>query len=124
MADDAGLRSPIRIDRLLGETAFLYGTNAAFVEDLYERYGRDPASVEPSWRAYFDSLHEPAGVIEAAAVEPAWARPSTPVSRPDWLSAIDGLWPAVEAKIGKAIAERATTVEKKPAAPAQDVRAA
>src|SRR5579875_2084634 len=32
--------------------------------------------------------------------------------------------PAVEAKIGKAIAERATTVEKKPAAPAQDVRAA
>ncbi|HEY0179487.1 MAG TPA: 2-oxoglutarate dehydrogenase E1 component, partial [Dokdonella sp.] len=32
------------------------GGNAAFIEDLYERYLRDPASVAPEWRGYFDTL--------------------------------------------------------------------
>ncbi|MGD8450301.1 MAG: 2-oxoglutarate dehydrogenase E1 component [Phycisphaerae bacterium] len=31
-------------------------TNLAFVEQLYAEYVRDPAAVEPRWRAYFDSL--------------------------------------------------------------------
>ena len=66
MADDAGLRNTIRVNQVLSETAFLYGGNAAFVEDLYERYAKEPGSVEPSWRAYFDSLHDPKTVIEAA----------------------------------------------------------
>ena len=118
MADDAGLRNTARIGAVMGETAFLYGGNATFLEDLYARYGRDPASVEPSWRAYFDSLHEQPQVIAAAAAEPAWARKPAPAARPDWLSAIDGLWPAVEAKISKAIAE------KTPQASQADVRAA
>ena len=118
MADDAGLRNTVRTAQVLSETAFLYGGNAAFVEDLYARYGKDPNSVEPSWRAYFESLHEAAPTIEAGAAEPSWTRAATPVQRPDWLSAIDGLWPAVEAKVSKAIAE------KTPAASPTDVRAA
>ncbi len=118
MADDAGLRNTARINQIMGETSFLYGGNAAFVEDLYERYAKDPGSVEPSWRAYFESLREAPQAIAAAAVEPSWTRAPTPVQRPDWLSAVDGLWPAVEAKVAKAI------VEKKPAASETDVRAA
>jgi 2-oxoglutarate dehydrogenase E1 component len=113
MADDAG-----RINQVLSETSFLYGTNAAFVEDLHARYAADPASVAPSWRAFFDQLGDGSAEVRKAAAEPAWTRPSTPVTRPDWLSAVDGLWPAVEAKIGKAIAE------KKPGASAEDIRAA
>ena len=108
----------MRTAQVLSETAFLYGGNAAFVEDLYARYGKDPNSVEPSWRAYFESLHEAAPAIQAGAAEPSWTRAATPVPRPDWLSAIDGLWPAVEAKVSKAIAE------KTPAASPTDVRAA
>ena len=118
MADDAALRNTVRVNPLLSETSFLYGANAAFVEDLYERYGKDPTSVEASWRAYFDGLHDPKAVIEAAGIEPAWTTPVTPAQRPDWLSAIDGLWPAVEAKLGAAIAQ------KKPAATSADIRAA
>lgn len=34
----------------------LYGGNAAFIEDLYERYLRDPQSVSPNWRSYFQAL--------------------------------------------------------------------
>ena len=32
------------------------GGNAAFIEDLYERYLADPASVGADWKSYFDAL--------------------------------------------------------------------
>jgi 2-oxoglutarate dehydrogenase E1 component len=34
----------------------LFGGNAPFVEDQYERYLADPQSVSPEWKAYFDSV--------------------------------------------------------------------
>jgi 2-oxoglutarate dehydrogenase E1 component len=37
------------------QSSHLAGGNAAFVEELYERYLIDPASVAPAWRAYFDT---------------------------------------------------------------------
>ena len=39
----------------------LFGGNAAFLDALYEQYLRDPASVEESWRRYFESLPGPKG---------------------------------------------------------------
>ena len=33
----------------------LFGANAPFIEDLYERYLADPQSVGGSWKALFDS---------------------------------------------------------------------
>ncbi|MDD3836732.1 MAG: 2-oxoglutarate dehydrogenase E1 component [Phenylobacterium sp.] len=99
MADDAGL-----INEVLAETSFLYGGNAAFVEDLYRRWASDPDSVEPSWRAFFSSLQERVDEIRA---KPAWTKPPVSGPRPEWLSAIDGLWPAVEAKIEKGVQARA-----------------
>src|SRR3954466_2673426 len=98
MAGAAGL-----INEVLAETSFLYGGNAAFVEDLYAKWASNPGSVEPSWQAFFASLHDRADEVKAAAARPAWTHPSAPAPRPDWLSAIDGLWPAVEAKLGKTI---------------------
>ncbi len=113
MADDAGL-----INEVLAETSFLYGGNAAFVEDLYARWSANPASVEPSWQAFFASLTDRAEDVRRAAAKPAWTKPAAPAARPDWLSALDGMWPAVEAKVGARIAERA------PASSADEVRAA
>ncbi len=92
MADDASL-----INEVLAETSFLYGGNAAFVEDLYAKWAADPNSVEASWRAFFASLQDRIEEVKAAAKKPGWVRPSAPQARPDWLSAIDGQWPAVEA---------------------------
>jgi 2-oxoglutarate dehydrogenase E1 component len=40
----------------LEQTAFLYGGNGAFIEDLYARYLTDPGTIDPSWRVYFDEL--------------------------------------------------------------------
>ena len=42
-------------------TSYLFGSNAPFVEELYESYLADPASVADSWREYFDKLQAQAG---------------------------------------------------------------
>jgi 2-oxoglutarate dehydrogenase E1 component len=112
MADDAG-----RLNAVLAETSFLYGGNADFVEDLHARWSRDPASVEPSWRDFFASLADSADTIRHAGEPPPWTPTALPAARPDWLSAIDGLWPAVDAKLSARIVERA------PAASPDEVRA-
>lgn len=101
MADDAGL-----INEVLAETSFLYGGNAAFVEDLYAKWAADPNAVEPSWRAFFATLGDRADEVRRAVADPAWLKPGVPQPRPEWLSALDGLWPAVQAKVGAKIAER------------------
>ena len=45
------------------------GGNAAFVEDLYEQYLSDPASVSAEWRSYFDALKgREAGDVPHSAV--------------------------------------------------------
>ncbi|MGZ8267184.1 MAG: 2-oxoglutarate dehydrogenase E1 component, partial [Burkholderiales bacterium] len=36
--------------------SYLFGSNAPFIEALYESYLSDPESVEPRWRGYFDEL--------------------------------------------------------------------
>jgi 2-oxoglutarate dehydrogenase E1 component len=38
------------------QSSQLGGGNAAFIEQMYEDYLADPASVSPAWRQYFDSL--------------------------------------------------------------------
>jgi len=42
-------------------SSYLFGGNAPYVEEMYEAYLDNPASVAESWRAYFDALqHVPA----------------------------------------------------------------
>src|SRR5215207_11096869 len=36
--------------------SYLFGSNAPFIEALYESYLKDPQSIEPRWRSYFDEL--------------------------------------------------------------------
>ena len=112
MADDAG-----RLNEVLAETSFLYGGNAGFVEDLHARWAADPNSVEPSWRSFFGSLADGAEAVKKAAVQPAWTPAPIAQPRPEWLSAIDGMWPALDAKLEARIAVAA------PAASPDEVRA-
>ena len=44
-----------------GASTYLFGGNAPYVEEMYEKYLTNPASVTESWRDYFDALqHLPA----------------------------------------------------------------
>ena len=45
---------------LFRSSTALYGGNAAFIEDLYERYLKDPESVDLAWRQRFDTMHREA----------------------------------------------------------------
>ena len=45
-------------------TSFLYGGNAAYIEELQASYEKNPASVDPEWREFFDSLADDAGDVE------------------------------------------------------------
>ncbi len=38
------------------DSSSLYGVNASFIEDLYERFLEDPESIEPSWRQQFQEI--------------------------------------------------------------------
>ncbi|MBX7021344.1 2-oxoglutarate dehydrogenase E1 component, partial [Providencia rettgeri] len=41
--------------------SYLFGSNAPYVEELYESYLDNPGSVADQWREYFDQLqHQPA----------------------------------------------------------------
>ena len=43
---------------MLGNS-YLFGANAPFIEELYDRYLENPDTVEPCWRSYFDELQQP-----------------------------------------------------------------
>ncbi|TYP80415.1 2-oxoglutarate dehydrogenase E1 component [Nitrosomonas communis] len=40
------------------ENSILFGINAPFIEDLYEKYLSSPDSIPLEWRSYFDSLQQ------------------------------------------------------------------
>jgi 2-oxoglutarate dehydrogenase E1 component len=44
--------------KLFQDSSSLYGSNAGFVENLYERFLEDPDSVEPSWQKTFSEIHQ------------------------------------------------------------------
>ncbi|MFK5950206.1 MAG: 2-oxoglutarate dehydrogenase E1 component [Methylococcales bacterium] len=46
--------------KLFQESSALYGSNAVFIEDLYEQYLENPDSITQSWRDKFDNLHDQA----------------------------------------------------------------
>ncbi len=46
------------MSKKLFEDTLLFGSNAPFLEEIYEEYLRNPVSVTPAWREYFDSVYQ------------------------------------------------------------------
>ncbi len=65
--------------RRLEETSFLYGANGGFIEELYARYLRDPASVDASWQGFFAQLGDDIGSVLDETRGATWA-PRAPVA--------------------------------------------
>lgn len=53
-----------RYQRFL-QQSYLFGANAAFVEEIYQRYLENPSSVEPRWHDYFEQLQLEPGPVAA-----------------------------------------------------------
>ncbi|MEO1460434.1 MAG: SDR family NAD(P)-dependent oxidoreductase, partial [Pseudomonadota bacterium] len=104
--------------------SFLQGHNAAYVDQLYARYARDPSSVDESWRRYFASLNENADQVQAEAEGPSWARadwPPQPMG--DLTSALTGEWAPDLDVAPKKIAEKVQAKAQAAGAQAQAVQA-
>src|SRR5277367_4705030 len=83
------------------QSSFLDGANASYVEALQAKYEREPGSVEPSWREFFDALGDDPATVEKTATGPSWNRPNwPPTPNGELINALDGDWPATEKAIG------------------------
>ena len=93
---------------IFAHTSFLYGGNAAYIEDLYARYEADPAAVDAEWRAFFQSLKDEKSDVIKSAQGASWKTPNWPL-RPsgDLVAALDGQWAETEKKISQKIAATA-----------------
>jgi len=90
------------------QTAFLYGGNAAYIEQLYARYSEDPASVAPEWREFFASLKDETTTVAENARGASWKRPNWPIpANGELVSALDGNWAAVETAVSDKIKAKA-----------------
>ncbi|MFZ3310542.1 MAG: 2-oxoglutarate dehydrogenase E1 component [Xanthobacteraceae bacterium] len=99
-------------------TSFLYGGNAAYIDNLYARYETDPKSVDTEWQAFFQSLKDDAGDVAKNADGPSWGRPDwPPLPGGDLVAALDGNWAEAGKTIGAKVKVQAQTrgVELSPA---------
>jgi 2-oxoglutarate dehydrogenase E1 component len=88
-------------------SSFLQGTNATYIDDIYARYEKDPASVDPEWQDFFKSLKDTPADVRKNAEGPSWSRANWPLSpRDDLTSALDGNWAEVEKAVGSKLAAK------------------
>src|SRR6187455_63896 len=93
---------------IFANTSFLYGGNAAYIEDLYAKYEADPAAVDAEWRAFFQSLKDEKADVVKGARGASWKKPNWPVrANGDLVAALDGQWAETEKKIGEKISATA-----------------
>ena len=94
-------RSPT--NAAFADSSFLFGGNAAYIEQLYAAYKANPAGIDPEWREFFGALNEDDALVVADAKGASWKRPNWPiVQHGDLVSALDGQWPINE----KALADK------------------
>jgi 2-oxoglutarate dehydrogenase E1 component len=87
-------------------TSFLYGGNAAYLEDLYERYEADPTAVDAEWQRFFAGLGDSGERNGDHA--PSWQRADWPPRPRDELTvALAGDWAEVAKRVGDKISAKA-----------------
>ncbi|MBY0613317.1 MAG: 2-oxoglutarate dehydrogenase E1 component [Beijerinckiaceae bacterium] len=95
-------------NEILEQTSFLYGGNAAYIEQLQARYQENPSSVDPEWRAFFVALSDDAAAVKKTASGASWQKANWPVvANGDLISALDGNWGAVDKIVGDKIKAKA-----------------
>ena len=110
-------------DALL-QTSFLYGANAAYIEDLYAKYQADPASVDAEWQAFFGALNDDRDSVAQSARGASWKKPNWPqVANGELVSALDGNWGVVEKIVSDKLKAKAAAPESKPVIAARWLRA-
>ncbi|AXC50839.1 2-oxoglutarate dehydrogenase E1 component [Paracoccus suum] len=97
------------------DSSFLQGTNAAYVEQLYGQWAKDPAAVDSAWSEYFQGLGETEATVSREAKGASWRRADwPPMPTDETTAALTGEWPmASEATAKAAIATITAKAEDK-----------
>src|SRR5262245_42182423 len=74
-------------------TSFLWGGNAQFIEQLYERFLQNPQSVDPEWQEFFQGLEDDQARVQIAK-HAAWRGRDGGNGNGEILAALDGSWTA------------------------------
>ena len=85
-------------------SSFLYGGNAAYLEDLHARYQENPAAVDVGWQDFFATLKDPKEAVIAEARGPDWRRSDWPIhANGEIVAAFDANWMPLERQLGEKI---------------------
>ena len=115
--------APLSQNEILEQTSFLYGANAAYIEDLQAKFQNDPASVDPEWQAFFNTLSDDAGAVKKTASGASWKNANWPVvANGDLISALDGNWGVIDKVVGDKIKAKAESAPKGSGAPVSETQ--
>ena len=96
---------------IMAQTSFLFGGNAAYIEQMYARFEDNPDSVPTEWKAFFAELKDDPEQVRKSAAGASWKQANWPIpANGELVSALDGDWGTVEKivadkLVGKAKAE-------------------
>ena len=96
------------LNEAFARTSFLDGANAAYIEDLYERFQENPGAVTADWRAFFTDLKERKDRVVAEVAGPSWKpKNGDPHAPDDFLNAFAADWGGEENEIVRKISAKA-----------------
>src|SRR3954452_20861425 len=96
------------LNEIFAQTAFLYGGNATYIEDLYAQFAQDPNSVDAEWKAFFGALKDDDRIVTKNAEGASWAKPNWPIAaNAELAAALEGNWGATETALGEKIKAKA-----------------
>ena len=95
-------------NQAFSDTSFLYGGNAAYLEELYARYQTDPATLDDGWQAFFRELKDERQDVLREARGAPWKRPDWPVvANGELVAALDGDWGPVGGIVAEKVRKKA-----------------
>ena len=100
-------------NQMFADTSFLYGANAAYIEELYAQYKENPQSVTAEWQQFFAGESDDVADVIKNAKGASWKRDNWPIpENGELVSAMDGDWgpvgdePLDSKALGKKIAAK------------------
>ncbi|MDO5659131.1 MAG: 2-oxoglutarate dehydrogenase E1 component [Paracoccus sp. (in: a-proteobacteria)] len=89
------------------DSSFLQGQNAAYVEQLYGQWAKDPSAVDAAWNDFFRAMGDAPEDARRSAEGASWKRTDwPPVAGDENTAALTGEWPMASKGEAKAAMEK------------------
>ena len=80
-----------QINEIFDKTSFLHGINAAYIEEMFEKFQSDPNNVPSDWKEFFIGITD--NIKKQNNLKASWSKErEVELSNGDLVSAVDGNW--------------------------------